>query len=320
MAFSLINPNDNILVVGDGNFSYSYDVANYIKEQNGKGHIFTTSLDSIEVLKKKYTNAVTYIDKLKELNHTVVHHIDATNLRNTLANSNFNQNSKLYDKIIFNFPLSPLTKTLDDVKNSPSPDVNIRNRYLIWQFLREAATLLTKSAKSAVLITSKTCKPYDRWRIESLGSNCTQKIPFNISKFNHYTARKVNVVENQKRKRRKIDFSINDAITFVFQPHIVLSRSNSNSDCGKKNAVCPTATTSSTTTTTTASSDNVIKSNRKFFCNLCSIYTKTQFSLDEHFVGRRHKIFMGTERKWKLFLTNLKANNDKLPTYQYFSK
>ena len=32
MAFSLINPNDNILVVGDGNFSYSYDVANYIKK------------------------------------------------------------------------------------------------------------------------------------------------------------------------------------------------------------------------------------------------------------------------------------------------
>ena len=53
MAFSLINPNDNILVVGDGNFSYSYDVANYIKEQNGNGHIFTTSLDSIEVLKEK---------------------------------------------------------------------------------------------------------------------------------------------------------------------------------------------------------------------------------------------------------------------------
>ena len=35
---------------------------NVIKEQNGKGKIKTTSLDSIEELKKKYTNVENYID------------------------------------------------------------------------------------------------------------------------------------------------------------------------------------------------------------------------------------------------------------------
>ena len=56
-----------------------------------------------------------------------------------------------------------------------------------------------------MLITSKTCRPYDSWRIKSLGSNFTQEIPFKTFSFSSYSARKVNG-RKSKRKRRKIDF------------------------------------------------------------------------------------------------------------------
>ena len=53
------------------------------------------------------------------MQHIVMHNIDATDLRNTLDSNNSDKKNMI--KIIFNFPLAPLTKTLEDVKNSPSP-------------------------------------------------------------------------------------------------------------------------------------------------------------------------------------------------------
>ena len=50
MAFSLINPNDNILVVGDGNFSYSH--ATIILKNKTEWTYFYNISRFIEVLKK----------------------------------------------------------------------------------------------------------------------------------------------------------------------------------------------------------------------------------------------------------------------------
>ena len=98
MALSLINPNDNILIIGDGNFSYAYDVAVYMKRQNGKGKITTTSLDSLNELKKKYANVENFINKLTAMQHIIMHNIDATDLSNTM-DSNNSYKKTFYDKI-----------------------------------------------------------------------------------------------------------------------------------------------------------------------------------------------------------------------------
>ena len=53
------------------------------------------------------------------------------------------------------------------------------------------------------------------------------------------------------------------------------------------NSASTTATitaTITTTTTTEVSNEKYQSTRQKYFCNLCNISCKTQFSLDEHFI------------------------------------
>ena len=226
MSLSLIHPDEKVLVVGDGNFSYSYDLAIHIEKNGGTGKITATSFDSPDQLERKYEKATQYIGKIRSMKHTVLHGVDATELVKSLhAQSSEKDTGKVtFDKVIFNFPLAPLTKTLADVKSAPSPDVVTSNRYLLWRFVSEASSLLSDKPTSGVMITSKKCKPYDQWRIKSLGGNCTQIVPFTMSDFHYYSARKVNIIDSMKKKRRKLDFSTEDSLTYIFQPNLTCAK------------------------------------------------------------------------------------------------
>ena len=226
MSLSLIHPDEKVLVVGDGNFSYSYDLAIHIEKNGGTGKITATSFDSPDQLERKYEKATQYIGKIRSMKHTVLHGVDATELVKSLhAQSSEKDTGKVtFDKVIFNFPLAPLTKTLADVKSAPSPDVVTSNRYLLWRFISEASSLLSDKPTSGVMITSKKCKPYDQWRIKSLGGNCTQIVPFTMSDFHYYSARKVNIIDSMKKKRRKLDFSTEDSLTYIFQPNLTCAK------------------------------------------------------------------------------------------------
>ena len=260
MSLSLIHPDEKVLVVGDGNFSYSYDLAIHIEKNGGTGRITATSFDSLGQLEKKYEKAMQYIDKIKSMKHTVLHGVDATELTKSLQEQPLEKDTgKIkFDKVIFNFPLAPLTKTLTDVKSAPSPEVVTSNRYLLWRFISEAGSLLSDTPTSGILITSKKCKPYDQWRIKSLGRNCTQIVPFTISGFHYYSARKVNIIDSMKKKRRKLDFSIEDSLTYIFQPNLMRA-SNAESTC------IPTLKTYTNKDRPSADLG------RKYRCSLCNV-------------------------------------------------
>jgi len=81
-----------LLIVGDGNFSFSLELANQIDNT-----IYATSLDLPE---KLYENPLTKenLDRLKKCNHVVIKHgVDATNLEKVFPNLSFTV-------ILFNFP------------------------------------------------------------------------------------------------------------------------------------------------------------------------------------------------------------------------
>ena len=91
----------SILVVGDGDFSFSHALAR-MNDQRGKAKITTTSLDSYSSVCEKYAKARENLDRLhKTSNVTVLHEIDATNLRETLRGDD---NERKWTSIVWNCP------------------------------------------------------------------------------------------------------------------------------------------------------------------------------------------------------------------------
>ena len=108
--------NRNILIVGDGDFSFTRVLADGTFCNFGR-NIVATSFDTYDDLVKKYTLPL-MVETLTELknNNVELHHgVDATNLSSTLkrdhldgddsgADNNNNNDNKRFEKIIFNFP------------------------------------------------------------------------------------------------------------------------------------------------------------------------------------------------------------------------
>ena len=85
----------NVLVVGDGNFSFSLCLASALSKTLVK--IIATSLDSRAALSNN-DFAIENIGKLSAFeNVEMLHEVDATDLTRTFG-------SKVFDRVIFNFP------------------------------------------------------------------------------------------------------------------------------------------------------------------------------------------------------------------------
>ena len=88
-----------ILVVGDGDFSFSQGLVRHLK---GRGSGLTlTSYDSAQQVLGKYKTAKSNIEKVKAAGATVLHGVDGTNLKKS-----FSVDGGKFDRIIFNFPHS----------------------------------------------------------------------------------------------------------------------------------------------------------------------------------------------------------------------
>ncbi|RIB04118.1 hypothetical protein C2G38_1988860 [Gigaspora rosea] len=154
------HPDDNILLVGEGNFSFARTLAESILYT---GHnIIATSYDTKEILIKKYDDAQSNINIFIECGGQVLYQVDATKLENCKELKN-----KRFDKIVFNFPHTGL-----GIKDQ---DRNIlANQLLIHSFLKSSLNFLTSrkiysdNKDGEIHITMKTGLPYDHWNIRKL--------------------------------------------------------------------------------------------------------------------------------------------------------
>ena len=86
----------NILIVGDGDFSFTLSLATII----GGSRIITTSYDSKAEVLSKYPTARSTLASLISLGVQVYYSVDATRLRD----EEFIEMSPLFHRVIFNFP------------------------------------------------------------------------------------------------------------------------------------------------------------------------------------------------------------------------
>ncbi|CAG8545151.1 2522_t:CDS:2, partial [Dentiscutata heterogama] len=154
------HPDDYILLVGEGNFSFARTLAESILHTGHK--IIATSYDTKEIMTKKYDDAQSNIDIFTECGGQVLYKVDATKLENCKELKN-----KRFDKIVFNFPHTGL-----GIKDQ---DRNIiANQLLIHSFLTSSLNFLTSrklysdSKDGEIHITMKTGVPYDHWNIRKL--------------------------------------------------------------------------------------------------------------------------------------------------------
>lgn len=147
----------NILLVGEGDFSFSLCLGMTF---GCATNIVATTLDSYDGLITKYKNAEANLMILRILGATVLHGVDATRMWNL-----HDLRCKKFHRIIYNFPHAGFLGMESD------PAVMMMHRDLVRGFLHNASTMLTVDGE--IHVNHKAKAPFDSWRIEDLGSECS---------------------------------------------------------------------------------------------------------------------------------------------------
>ncbi|XP_052878077.1 uncharacterized protein LOC108482069 isoform X1 [Gossypium arboreum] len=146
--------NHQILLVGEGDFSFSLSLANAFASAS---NICASSLDSYGAC--------------------LLHEVDATKMKHhtDLANRKF-------DRIIFNFPHAGFYGKEDN------PHMIQMHRNLVQGFFRSARGMLR--ANGEIHVNHKTSAPFSLWNLEKLASECSlawiQCVDFNVEDYPGY--------------------------------------------------------------------------------------------------------------------------------------
>mmetsp|Transcript_2315 Transcript_2315/g.3313 ORF Transcript_2315/g.3313 Transcript_2315/m.3313 type:complete len:437 (-) Transcript_2315:162-1472(-) len=133
-----------ILILGDGDFSFSRGLIRSRPERDGSS-IIATSYDSGDNVRRKYPNSTDIISEIKKSRASVLHDIDCRKLHTgKLASSTFS-------RIIFNFP------------HSGQQRVHV-NKCLLRDFFLSAERVIHPDGEVHVTLRDK--PPYSNWKIE----------------------------------------------------------------------------------------------------------------------------------------------------------
>ncbi|XP_073303260.1 uncharacterized protein At4g26485-like isoform X2 [Primulina huaijiensis] len=167
-----------ILLVGEGDFSFSYSLAAAF---GCASKMVATSLDSKAFLKKNYAKAPWNIRELKKRGCIVMHGIDAT----TIATQQMLQH-KTFDRIIYNFPFAGFFKGL-------SRDSSLRrHRRLVSLFLKNAKEMI--DVYGEIHISHKTNGYHHEWNLVSIagshGLQLIEEVEFVLSDYPGYNTKR----------------------------------------------------------------------------------------------------------------------------------
>ncbi|KAG3255160.1 hypothetical protein PI124_g313 [Phytophthora idaei] len=194
----LYAPEDAVLVLGDGDFSFSCGLVKH--RGTGQG-VFATSFDSESQVHSKYSNAQECIAAVRSAHGLVLHDVDATKLlelpQQVKTGTGLKTIPDFFQYIVFNFP------------HSGQQRVHI-NRALLLDFFEGARDRLTVHGE--VHVTLKTRPPYSNWFIEdqakAAGFVMKERRQFNIKLFPGYRHR---TTDPQAKK-----FEPHLCVTYVF--------------------------------------------------------------------------------------------------------
>ncbi|KAG1687745.1 hypothetical protein DVH05_004614 [Phytophthora capsici] len=151
-----------VLTVGDGNFSYSLALAK--QHKNGGNdtelQLTATSYDSYDELVAKYPECKRICAQLKELGASVLHRVDATNIRESLVAAGAEEFK--FDSVVFNHP--------------HCGEENVRrHQSLLSHFYSSALEVLEEKEESEVLLTLAEGQP-QRWEAVERGIKAGLKL------------------------------------------------------------------------------------------------------------------------------------------------
>lgn len=196
----LYSTDQRILVVGDGDFTFSLALAKSLGED---AKLTCTSFQSRDEVTSIYADGTKTLSALEEFSDVKVEHgVDATALAATLSKETA---ATRFNRVVFNFPCVP-----DDVGQDGQTEQLEANRNLVRGFLKSAESLLEPDGE--VHLVHKTRPPFGWWGIESLGDTCEKikfirSVVFDRSVYPGYIPRKVG--ENKS-------FPVFDAVTYCF--------------------------------------------------------------------------------------------------------
>ncbi|MCE2596908.1 DUF2431 domain-containing protein [Motilimonas cestriensis] len=187
-----LDPNWRILVVGDGDFSFSAALAKHFPPH----YLCATIYDSETTLASKYGEQ--YLLQLLQAQQAhpvqVLTEFDVTNPEQWQALVVAHQQ---FDLIVFQFPLVPGFTSKAEFEAHGRIDSNLRNRRLLHQFLLHSQQVgLDPNGAGLIYISSKEVKPYSEWDIEHSLHLKTDlqflgKMPFLFEQFPGYQMRNV---------------------------------------------------------------------------------------------------------------------------------
>ncbi|KAL7593072.1 hypothetical protein Lser_V15G35543 [Lactuca serriola] len=190
--------NHQILLVGEGDFSFSLSLA---MSFGSASNIVATSLDSYDILIKKYNRAKSNLGILRYFGAQLLHGVDSINMK-----LHTDLRIRKFDRIVYNFPHAGfLGKESDHL-------VIMMHKNLVRGFFMNAIDMLLP--KGEVHVTHKTAHPFDTWNIEELatqsGLTLIECIDFKIEDYPGY---------NNKRgdgKDSDLPFPLGKCSTFKF--------------------------------------------------------------------------------------------------------
>lgn len=176
-----------VLVVGDGDFSFSRAIAEY----NVCKVLHTSTLETPEALRQYYPSSSFAIRKIHEQGGRVLFRVDAFSIKATVASELHDGTEPIYDVVLWNFPHVPGKQ-------------NIRyNRELLVSFLQSAPSVLSDDgcvvltlvgSQSGFVSSSKSTVTNESWnqswklmeQVGKAGLLITEQGPFEWHTLPHY--------------------------------------------------------------------------------------------------------------------------------------
>jgi len=142
-----VNLWDEIVVVGDGNFTFSRMLSKVCAASGEEVKLTCTTLDDLATLQERYPEVDTYIEDMKACGAEVLHNIDGVRLLETAQLQGFDWTRK-FDTCIWNFPHAGVISGFFDT------DALVRWRHvnLMRKFFFSVRKIL--QARGTVVITS----------------------------------------------------------------------------------------------------------------------------------------------------------------------
>lgn len=174
---------ETVLVLGDGDLSFSGGLTAHLAAagaRNGPNSVTATTLDTEKQAEEKYGAKYTANARtVRERGATVLHGVDARNLKASLTRAVAKQNKHQrhagpFDAIVFNFPHTGKQRSH-------------LNKALIASMLESAPDVLAPGGR--VCVTLKLAPPYDRWDVPAMETSklaFTRRLNFDVAKFPGY--------------------------------------------------------------------------------------------------------------------------------------